>query len=98
MRTTIHSRQSLPDIALQECGTFEAVWELSERNDVALTDVLAPGDGIDYLPELIAAPQVVDRLAARRIRPATATTVEDAATAPWGGIGYMGIEIDFLVR
>lgn len=98
MRTTIHSRQSLLDIAVQECGTFEAAWELAERNGLALTDELTPGSVIDYLPEQIAAPQVVDRLAARRIRPATATTAGDAATAPWGGIGFMGIEIDFAVR
>lgn len=98
MRTTIHSRQSLPDIAIQACGTFEAAWELAERNGLALTDELMPGTGLDHLPEQVAVPQVVARLAARRIRPATAATKEDAATAPWGGIGFMGIEIDFTVR
>lgn len=98
MRTTIHSRQSLLDIAVQECGTFEAAWELAERNGLALTDELTTGAVIDYLPEQVASKQVVDRLAARRIRPATAATKEDAATAPWGGIGYMGIDVDFIVR
>lgn len=98
MRTTIHSRQSLVDIAIQECGAFEAAWELAERNGLALTDELIPGARIDYLPEQVAAQQVVDRLAARRTRPATAVTDQDAATAPWGGIGFMGIEIDFVVR
>lgn len=77
---------------------FEAAYELAERNGLALTDELTPGAVIDYLPEQIAAPQVVNRLAVRRIRPATAATAEDAVTAPWEGIGYMGIEIDFLVR
>ncbi len=78
MRSTIHSRQSLLDIAVQECGSVEAAFALSERNGIALTDDLA--------------------LAAMGVKPATAVSAEDAALVPWGGIGFMGIEIDFIVK
>ena len=40
MRSTIHNRQSLLDMAVQECGSFEAAFALCERNGIALTDTL----------------------------------------------------------
>ena len=37
-------------------------------------------------------------IAARQIRPATELSDEEIEAAPFGGIGYMGIEVDFMVR
>lgn len=98
MRSIIHSRQSLLDIAIQECGSFEAAYELAERNDLAVTDDMEAGAELEYIPEDVTKKQVVAHLAARRIKPATAVSEQDTSLAPCGGIGYMGIEIDFIVK
>lgn len=37
------------------------------------------------------------RYAVERVAPATEASDEDRAACPYGGIGYMGIEIDFIV-
>lgn len=98
MRSTLHSRQSLLDIAIQECGAFEAAYELAERNGLAVTDDLKPGTELEFIQEDVIKKQVVAHLAARRIKPATAASEEDTSLAPCGGIGFMGIEIDFIVK
>ena len=86
MRSTIHSRQSLLDIAVQECGSVEAAFALSERNGIALTDDLAAGQELEVTPEDMGKKRIVTALAA------------DAALVPWGGLGFMGVEIDFIVK
>lgn len=98
MRSTIHSRQSLLDIAIQECGSFEAAYELAGRNGLAVTDDLEPGTELEFIQEDVTKKQVVAHLAARRIKPATAASELDTSIAPYGGIGFMGIEIDFIVK
>lgn len=98
MRSTIHSRQSLLDIAIQECGSFEAAYELAERNGLAVTDDLETGAELGFIREDVTKKQVVAHLAARHIKPATAPSEEDTSLAPCGGIGFMGIEIDFIVK
>ena len=40
MQTTTRNNQTLLDIAVQECGTVEAAFEIAERNGLALTDEL----------------------------------------------------------
>ncbi|MEZ3475328.1 MAG: hypothetical protein K1V79_00160 [Alistipes sp.] len=97
MRSTIHNRQSLLDMAVQECGSFEAAFALSERNGIALTDELSAGQELEIAPEDVGNKRIVVALTAQDVRPATAISAEDAALVPWGGIGFMGIEIDFIV-
>lgn len=97
MRIIVHNRQSLPDMALQECGTFEAAFALAERNSLALTEELTAGQELEIAPEHVIGKQVVVSLATQGVKPATAITEQDAALVPWGGIGFMGIEFDFIV-
>jgi len=97
MEVIVRSGQSLPDIALQACGSFEAAMTLARRNDLALTDALAIGQALEAAPEDILSRRVVERYAAGKICPATALTADDL-TALRDGIGYMGIEIDFNVN
>lgn len=97
MRSIVHSRQSLLDITIQECGSFEAAFTLAERNGLAVTDELAVGQAVEFAPEDISKKQVVASLAAQGVKPATAISEQDAALVPWGGIGFMGLEIDFIV-
>lgn len=93
----MHSRQTLPDMAIQECGSFEAAIALAERSGLSVTDDLAAGTELEYGLENIVDKRVVVGLADRGVRPATAISRRDEETIPWGGIGFMGIEIDFIV-
>lgn len=94
---TVHNGQSLVDIAVQECGAFEAVFSLAVRNDLSVTDSLSTGQLLVYEQEDIVKKQIVVTLAAGKVRPATEVTAEEMAAVPYGGIGFMGIEVDFIV-
>lgn len=98
MQTTVHNRQTLADLALQECGAFEAAFGLALRSGLALTDDPRPGTVLDYAAGDILQRETVAELALRGARPATAPTPADMEAAPYGGIGYMGIEIDFNIQ
>ncbi|MBD5322619.1 MAG: hypothetical protein HDS01_07630 [Bacteroides sp.] len=41
--------------------------------------------------------RTVELYKAHRVEPATEVSPEDIAACPYGGIGFMGIEIDFIV-
>ena len=97
MRHTIHNRQSLLDIAIQECGALEAAYRLAEKNDIALTADLVPGEHIAFAPKDIRNKRMAASMNAYRAEPATAISESDIALVPWSGIGLMGIEIDFIV-
>lgn len=94
---TVYNGQSLADIAVQECGAFEAVFSLAARNGLSVTDSLSTGRLLVYEQENIVKKQVVAMLAAGKVRPATEVTAEEMAAVPYGGISFMGIEVDFIV-
>ena len=98
MQTTTRNNQTLLDIAVQESGTVEAAFEIAERNGLALTDELNTGQKLDIVMTTTREESVVQELAADRIKPATAPSAEETEMVPYGGIGFMGIEIDFVVR
>lgn len=98
MRSIVNSRQSLLDLAVQECGTFEAAFALAERNGWCLTDDVPIGTELDFTMEQIEKRRIVVSMAAQGVKPATAVSAQDATAAPYGGIGFMGIEIDFVVK
>lgn len=98
MQTTTRNNQTLLDIAVQECGTVEAAFEIAERNGLALTDELNTGQKLDIVMTTTREESVVQELAADRIKPATAPSAEETELVPYGGIGFMGIEIDFVIR
>ena len=91
MQTTTRNNQTLLDIAVQECGTVEAAFEIAERNGLALTDELNTGQKLDIVMTTTREESVVQELAA-------APSAEETEMVPYGGIGFMGIEIDFVVR
>ena len=96
MQTTTRNNQTLLDIAVQECGTVEAAFEIAERNGLALTDELNTGQKLDIVMTTTREESVGQEL--DRINPATAPSAEETEMVPYGGIGFMGIEIDFVVR
>lgn len=88
-------RQSLVDIAIQTGGGMEAAIELAIKNDLPVSEelardvVLETGTVVDKI--------VLSRYEARDVRPATEISPEDKELVPYGGINYMGVEIDFIV-
>lgn len=99
MAINVLTGQSLFDIAIQELGSVEGVFELAEKADVGLTDELvvgvllnAPVDPLDR--------QVVDYYKANRIRPATAITRDNTSAGGdilMEGIEFWAVEYDFIV-
>ena len=89
-------RQSLLDIAVQTSGGVEAAFDLAAANDVSVSEPLEAGAQLETAP--VADKMVLERYTARQIRPATELSDEEIEAAPFGGIGSMGIEVDFMVR
>ena len=96
MQVTVNSRQTLFDIVIQVCGGLENVFSIALRNGLSITGDLYAGQQIEITPGDISQKRVASYLAARNIRPATALTSASESISP-GGIGYMAIEIDFIV-
>ena len=89
------NKQSLPDLAIQELGSLEAVMALSIKNDIPVSAELEVGQVITY--DVAKPTRVVAYLRAQGVKPATGLSSADLGTAPSGGIGFMAIEIDFIV-
>ena len=85
-------RQSLIDVALQTSGSVEGALG---KNDIPVSGELAPDVELETAP--VVDKLVLGRYEARGVRPATDISAEDLACVPYGGIGFMGIEIDFIV-
>jgi hypothetical protein len=64
-QTIISAGQSLVDVALQEYGSVEALFDLADANGVAITDVLTPGQ---VLASAAAVPSLVDYFRGRQQR------------------------------
>ena len=88
-------RQSLIDVALQTRGSVEGALGMSIKNDIPVSGELAPDVELETAP--VVDKLVLGRYEARGVRPATDISAEDLACVPYGGIGFMGIEIDFIV-
>ena len=94
--TKVLQGQSLLDIAVRDTGRADNAPDIASANGLPPDGDLKPGTL--GLPEVEDAdPRTVSLYARRGLQPATALTAADIATAPYGGIEYMGIEIDFVV-
>ena len=98
MKTTAKERQTLLDIALQIGGHIETVLALAEANGISITDRLEDGR-ILIVPEPIESgdARTVELYKAHKVEPATEISPDEMSACPYGGIGFMGIEIDFIV-
>ncbi|MEG1581347.1 MAG: hypothetical protein RR386_08830 [Bacteroidaceae bacterium] len=87
----VKDRQTLLDVALVCYGAADSVIELAQENNISLSATLEPGSQITYKQ---ANKSVINKVyAMQKIAPATA--LEGALKCD--GIGYMGIEIDFII-
>lgn len=90
---TVQDGQSLVDIALQVYGSAEGTFILARNNGLAISDPVEPGQILTYDEQKTADRKVVAYYAEHGISPATTISEDDIR----GGIGYMGIGIDFRV-
>lgn len=96
MNTTVKNGQSLFDIALQMCGSAESAFELALMNGLALSDELVNGQVLEV--PAVAEKQIVQQYAVDNVFPATAITADQYnETIEGEGIGFWGIEFDFII-
>ena len=98
MKTTAKERQSMLDMALQCGGHVETALALAVANELSVTDRLEDGQELT-VPEPVVEGDVrtVALYRAHGVEPATEASADDMWACPYGGIGFMGIEIDFIV-
>lgn len=92
----VTTNQSLLDIAIQECGTIDALLELALLNGLSITDVLEVGTKLQTGTNI----KNIDLLSffdTNGLWVATALTAEDLFNAAPEGIDYMIIGTDFIV-
>ncbi|MDE6346822.1 MAG: hypothetical protein K2L55_09145 [Muribaculaceae bacterium] len=85
-------------MALQSGGHVEMVLALAESNGLSVTDRLEDGQELS-VPEPVEGgdARTVRLYRAHGVEPATVASVDDMTACPYGGIGFMGVEIDFEV-
>lgn len=92
-----HDRASVLDMAYISGGNVDCAMSLCEENEMSLSDDV----GLDQIYSCIriddTSAENLKRIREENIRPATALTTADMIACPYGGINYMGIEIDFVV-
>ncbi len=89
------AQQNLLDIALQVCGSIEAVFLLAQANGIGITaDII----GLNLLQAVTVNKDVFDFYKKNTIRPATGGLANPKnIPEKLQGIDYWGIEFDFIV-
>lgn len=95
-RYEVLNGQSLMDIAVQEYGSADAALDIAAENNMAVHDRIAAGYILTLPDRGIDDNRTVTAFRLRNCRPATALNEEDRILLS-GGIGNMGINIDFVV-
>lgn len=95
---TVTNNQSMMDVAIQNCGSFEAAFDLAMLNDISLTDDLSAGASLTETA--ISNNDVVVAYNAAHVCPATAVTTDEIneALGVEEGIEFWAIQIDFEVQ
>lgn len=92
MEVIVLDGQSLFDIAIQECGSVEAAFDLAVANNISMSNELASSQSLNITP--VVNKQVVEYYKNKRLQPATWTRFNEVQLT---GIDFMSIEIDFTV-
>lgn len=87
------ARQSIFDIAIQECGSTEAAFDIAELNNISMSDDLNPL--VDLIMPAVVNTKIEAYFATNTIRPATAITLADNMTLE--GIDYWAVGRTFVV-
>ena len=92
MQITSRQGQWLGDIAVREAGSIEAVVEMAINNDHSISDKMVVGSSLSKPTPINK--RVMNYYNINNIYPATAI---EAFEMNFGGIGYMAVEITFIV-
>lgn len=98
MKTTAKERQTVLDLALQTGGRLETAMAIAAANGISLTERLEDGQVLavpEPLPECDTRTAALYR--AHGVEPATEAGEDDMSACPCGGIGFMGVEVDFEI-
>ncbi|RBL88528.1 hypothetical protein [Chitinophaga flava] len=96
MAITVKPHQCLFDIVLRETGSISSVFTIAMLNDINITDELTGGQVLETTGATILDNSVTTYYRDFNIYPGTSLTL-DSATISRGGIGFMGIGIDFKI-
>lgn len=89
-------RQTIVDLAAQELGSVEAAFLLAVKNDLSLSDVLAPGQVLNLSG--VQDQTLVNYFKQKNIKPATGLSDDDNSIVQQDeGIGYWAIGVDFII-
>jgi hypothetical protein len=94
MEVRVLNGQSLFDLAVQEAGDIEAVFDFAGANAISITDELVVGTVL-VVPAMVNK-QVADYYRVNGINPATALNATDAGLMH-EGIDFWFVEFDFIV-
>lgn len=86
------------DMALQSGGHVETVLALAVASELSVTDRLEDGQELT-IPEQMEYrdARTVKLYGAYGIEPATEASIDDMLACPYGGINFMGVDVDFIV-
>jgi hypothetical protein len=92
----VKPHQCLLDLSMQLKGSIGALFDFAIANGISITDDLISGSTL-WVPDT----EIIDRRTFQTLRdesiiPSNAYTAEDLVAIK-GGIGYMGIQVDFRV-
>lgn len=91
MNAIVQSGQTLPDVAIQHCGSLSAWPLLASMNGLGMTDPLTPGTTLK-LPT-VSDKRTVAVFKAGKFSPAVGNILQYG-----DGIGWWAIENDFIVQ
>jgi hypothetical protein len=99
MQVTILNSQTLQDIAIQYCGTLEALFDIAFLNNISVTEELSPGQILN-IPEVdYGFQEVVNYFLINKKQPATALTQEMISIIEGNtGIDYWALENNFIIQ
>lgn len=75
MSIKVLQAQSLADIALQYCGTLQALFDIAVLNGLSITQELEPGQELELPDTDYGFKEVVNYYRANKLEPATSDTV-----------------------
>lgn len=96
---TVIANQSLLDLAIQENGNVDAVFDLAVANNISITEILSPGKEIIPVKSDYSNFETANYFKGRSKKIATGLNFEDSEILePEFGIGLMEIGSTFIVR
>lgn len=95
----IEKGQTLADMAIQETGWFEGIFDIADTNECGITDEI-PAETLINIDDEKTFKNQLRLIKLENIKPATLFgpwKYEDIDEPVLGGIGYMAVGINFIV-